>query len=433
MNVFYVTFGCKVNQYETENIRQAFSARGYGEADAPAQAEVCVINTCTVTAESDKKCVQYLRRVRRESPSCVTVMTGCFPQAHRERAESLAECDIVTGAADKTVIPALVDEFIRTRQRIAAVTPHAPGERFEPMENAPARIKTRGYIKIEDGCDRYCAYCIIPFARGAVRSKPLDALTREAAGLVAAGVREIVLTGINLNRYGADFGLADGLCAAAEAVCATGVERVRLGSLEPELMTDAVIARLAALKPLCPQFHLSLQSGCDNILRAMNRHYDTALYRTVCEKLRAAFPDCAITTDVMVGFPGETNEDFAQSLAFVRTTGFARAHVFPFSAREGTAAFSMPAQIPAWEKARRAEAMRIQAAESEAASLEKMVGKTVHVLFEKENCTDFHHGYSENYTLVKIARKNAQKSLRASVFCVRIIGNEDDFCIGEIV
>ncbi len=435
MKVYYDTFGCKVNQYETEALRQRMALQGYEDAPTHAEADICIINTCTVTAQSDKKCLKLVRRIRAENPTCVTVLAGCYPQAFPQEAQQ-AGCDIIVGTAGKTKIPELLAEFLQSREPIQAVAPHCTGEVFETsaidtlQEN---RRKTRGIIKIQDGCDSYCSYCIIPKARGHLRSKPAEEIRKEAEQL-AINHRELVLTGINLSCYGKDFADGTTLC---DAVCAAAIPqpiaRVRLGSLEPELLTDEIIARLAAEPKLCPQFHLSLQSGCEKTLRAMHRRYTPEEYRRLCEKLRDVFPNCAITTDVMVGFPGETQEDFQQSREFVRACGFARTHIFPYSPRHGTKAAEFPNQIPQEEKLRRAALMEQTAQACEREFLERMVGKTVQVLFEKENCTEFHRGYSENYTLVKIVRKNAEKSLRGALFCVKIKKAEDGFCLGEIL
>lgn len=433
MKNFYYTFGCKVNQYETENLKQTFEKRGFLTVSKSSDADVCVINTCTVTAAADSKCRQLIHKIKKENPRCVLVLTGCFPQAFEEQAISLSQCDIITGSSDKTAIPDLVDEFLCRRERIVRISPHKKGEKFESMHNSEVVSKTRAYIKIQDGCDQYCSYCIIPYARGHIRSKPLEQLKAEVSELAAGGHKEIVLVGINLCCYGKDLGGDIRLVDAVEAACcADGIERVRLGSLEPEMISDEDIKRMAAQKKLCPQFHLSLQSGCDKTLRSMNRKYTSKDYALLCKKLRENFPGCAITTDIMVGFAGETEEDFSQSLEFVRKMKFARCHIFPYSQREGTAAAKRDGQIPQKEKERRAALMEKVCRESEQEFLKNMVGKTVRVLFERENCTEFHQGYSENYTQIKIPRKNSSKSLRRMIFYVTIEGYEKNYCIGNI-
>lgn len=433
MKIFYYTFGCKVNQYETENIRQLFEKSGHETSESFTDAQVCIINTCTVTSSADSKVMKLIRRIRKENPGCILVMTGCFPQAFSKEAKNITECDIITGASEKRLIPRLLNEFIASGKRIVRISPHRPGEAFEDMANSEVTSKTRAYIKIQDGCDRYCSYCIIPFARGQIRSKPLSRLKEEIAALAVGGHKEVILVGINLCRYGADLPGEVTLADAVDIACGeNSIERVRLGSLEPEMISDEVIERLAGQEKLCPQFHLSLQSGCDKTLKEMNRKYTSSEYLSLCEKLRKNFPGCAITTDIMVGFPGETDEDLKQSLEFVRTVGFARAHIFPYSPREGTKAASRPDQVSGTVKEQRAALMKQVCDRSEEEFLKSMVGKTVKVLFEKENSPDFHQGYSENYTYIKIPRKNSQKSLRRMIFCVTIKEYNKNYCLGEI-
>ena len=293
-------------------------------------------------------------------------------------------------------------EFLATKQRLVDVAPHTSGEPFEPLSVSAFSGRTRAFLKIQDGCNRFCSYCIIPYARGRVRSKPLEDLRREVAQLGAAGYKEVVLTGINLPAYGTDLGLH--LCDAVEAACgAQGIQRVRLGSLEPEQLTPPVIARMAKQEKLCPQFHLSLQSGCDETLRRMNRHYTTGEYRQIVKDLRSAFPDCAITTDVMVGFAGETVEEFEASLAFVEEMAFAKAHVFAYSRRPGTRAYSMEGQVSNREKEARSHRMLAVARASQQAFLREQVGKEEEVLFEQEKAPGLWEGYTRNYTPVLLA------------------------------
>lgn len=433
MKIFYYTFGCKVNQYETENLRQTFIKNGFDVATKFHDADVCLINTCTVTSSADSKCRQLIHKIKKANPSCVLILTGCFPQAFEEEAQAMTECDIITGTKEKTEIPSLLDEYLVRRERIVRISPHKKGDSFEKMANSEVVSKTRAYIKIQDGCDRYCSYCIIPYARGHIRSKPLEELKAEVCELARSGHREIILVGINLCCYGKDLSGDIKLADAVEAACsAEGIERVRLGSLEPEMISDGDIKRMAAQSKLCPQFHLSLQSGCNRTLKAMNRKYTAEEYALLCKKLREHFPDCAITTDIMVGFSGETEEDFEESLKFVENMKFARCHIFPYSVREGTAAAKRGGQVSRAEKERRAKIMEDVCKKSEVEFLKSMVGKTVKVLFERENCTEFHQGYSENYTQIKIPRKNSSKSLRRSIFCVTIEEYEKNYCIGRI-
>lgn len=434
MKIFYYTFGCKVNQYETENLRQAFEKRGFETAKKITGADVCLVNTCTVTSSADSKCRQLLHKIKKLNPFSIIILTGCFPQAFEEQARQLTECDIITGASDKTAIPDLLDEFLSRREKIIKITPHKKGEAFEKMSNSEVVSKTRAYIKIQDGCDQYCTYCIIPYARGHIRSKPLDELKAEISELAKSGHKEVVLVGINLCCYGKDLSESTRLVDAVEVACGCdGIERVRLGSLEPEMISDEDIKRMADCKKLCPQFHISLQSGCNKTLKAMNRKYTAEEYALLCKKLRNSFDNCAITTDIMVGFPGETEEDFKESLKFVESMHFAKCHIFPYSRRKGTVADKREEQVCQTEKERRWSLMESVCRKSEQEFLQNMVGKTVRVLFERENCTEFHQGYCENYTQIKTPRKNSQKSLRRQIFCVIIEKYEKDYCIGKIV
>lgn len=432
MNIYFFTFGCKVNQYETESIRQTLAAAGHTPCSSENEAELFVINSCTVTHSGDKKWLKLMRRLRREYPESIILLTGCFPQAFPEKASELSEADIICGTKDRSRIPELITEFLENRSKTVSVIPHNVGDTFENAANTEFHGHTRAFVKIQDGCDKYCTYCIIPYSRGHIRSKPLDVLRAEVEALAASGYKEIVLVGINLSFYGAEMGLR--LADAAELVGSIdGIERVRLGSLEPELITDDDIKRFAAIPKFCPQFHISLQSGCDRTLNAMNRHYTSAEYFELAEKLRAAFPDCSLTTDIMTGFPGETEEDFDESLEFVRKIGFADGHIFPYSQRSGTKAAEMPNQISEEIKNRRAAEMSKVVSQSKIKFLEKEVGKIYPVLFEKEKSVNFHQGHTPNQTLVKIFRENSSKSLRKQILYVKIEGIENDHAIGRVI
>jgi len=393
---------------------------------------IFALNSCTVTSMSDKKTRQLIHKIKKENPLCVIILTGCFPQAFEQEAEKMTEIDIITGSSNKNEIPNLVEEFLLHHKRIVSIIPHLIGEKFEPMKNTEYLDKTRAYIKIQDGCDQYCSYCIIPYSRGHIRSKPLNELKSEIEVLSKSGHKEIILVGINLSCYGKDLGSR--LIDAIETACAVdGIERVRLGSLEPELISDEDIKRMSSQPKLCPQFHLSLQSGCDKTLKDMNRKYNSAEYYEIVQKLRNAFENCAITTDIMVGFPEENKEDFANSLEFVKKVGFSKAHIFPYSIREGTVAAKRGGQLPKSIKDERAKKMSEVTEISHMDFLKSQIGKICPVLFEAENCDKFHQGYTPNYTLVKIFTKNIDKSLRRKIFCVKIIGIENDYCIGEII
>ena len=429
MKVKFVTLGCKVNQVESEAMREALLAAGFQEAAGGETADVVVVNSCTVTATSDQKARQALRREKKRNPGAVAVLTGCWPQAFPQEAEEFLEADVVLGTARRgDLVPRLL-EYLSTKQRVVDIAPHQKGEKFEKLSISAMHGRTRAFVKIEDGCDRFCSYCIIPYARGRVRSKPLEDIREEAARLGEAGYKEVVLTGINLPAYGKDLG--GDLCDAVEAACAApGILRVRLGSLEPEQLTPPVIARLAAQEKLCPQFHLSLQSGCDDTLRRMNRHYTTAEYRQIVGDLRKAFPNCAVTTDIMVGFAGETEEEFAKSLAFAKEIAFAKVHVFAYSRRPGTRAYDMPGQVPNREKERRSREMIAATLETQRAFFAAQTGRVEEVLFEQERDRNVYEGYTRNYTPVRVA---SAAPLQGQIRQVRLTQALEDFCLGELV
>lgn len=428
--VFFITFGCKVNQYETDSMRSEFVSQGFVETDSADDADIIIINSCTVTGSGDSKSLYSVRKMRKIAPNAIIALTGCLPQAAPEIAAKIPEADIVAGTKDRRKLPELVRSVIAERRHIVAIDQYGAHDEFELTRFEGAQDKTRAFVKIQDGCNQFCSYCIIPYARGRLRSKPIGALKDEISRLAQSGRREIVLVGINLAFYGVEFGLR--LADAVEVCCKTeGIERVRLGSLEPEMLSDEDLRRLAALPELCPQFHLSLQSGSENTLKAMNRKYTAADYFTLTQKIRAAFPNASFTTDIMVGFPTETEEDFAESMRFAEKIGFAKIHVFQYSPRTGTPAAKMP-QIAASVKAERADRMKTLADRLHSAHLQSLVGKTVAVLFERENSTDFHRGYAPDYTLIKISRKNPQKSLRNQIIRVIIEENRSDYCSGRL-
>ena len=428
MKVKMITLGCKVNQYESEAMLSSLLKNGFTAAADDEQADVVVLNSCTVTAESDRKVRQIFRRAKKDNPDAVMVLSGCMAQAFPEDAQRLEEADIILGTSNRArLLPDLLT-FLSTRQRIVDIEPHTNGETFERLQVENFSGRTRAFVKIEDGCNRFCSYCIIPYARGRVRSKPLEDLKAELHALADNGFREVVLTGINLSAYGQEFGLH--LCDAIEAACAVpGIARVRLGSLEPEQLSEPVIRRMAKQEKLCPQFHLSLQSGCDATLRRMNRHYTADEYRTIVRNLRAAFDNAAITTDIMVGFAGETEEEFAASLAFAREIAFAKVHVFAYSRRPGTRAYDMGDQVTNAVKESRSHAMIRATTETQRAFFDTQVGRTEQVLFERAVQPGVYEGYSMNYTPVLAA---SGTSLAGQIRTVRIESNAGTHCIGRI-
>ncbi|MCH5297106.1 MAG: tRNA (N(6)-L-threonylcarbamoyladenosine(37)-C(2))-methylthiotransferase MtaB [Ruminococcus sp.] len=430
MNFNIVTLGCKVNQYESQAMREDLLKNGFELSESKDFADITIINSCTVTSVSDAKNRKIINKVRRNNPSGIIVLTGCMPQAFPENSENFKNCDIVLGNAKRAELVPMINKYIANSVTNISISEHTgKNEAYEKLSVTSLGEHTRAFIKIEDGCNRFCSYCIIPYARGRVRSKELSDLKTEVEQVALNGYKEIVLVGINLSAYGLnkDFNLAD----AVECACSVdGIERVRLGSIEPEQMDEELIARLAAQPKFCPQFHLSLQSGCDKTLRDMNRHYDTFEYATIVENLRNAFDNSSMTTDVMVGFAGESEEDFKASMDFVKKIGFAKVHVFPYSRRQGTVAASAPNQVAPQEKERRAKLMGEQVLQSRKEFLATQVGLSETVLVER-----FRHGYLEgytkNYTPVHIITN--KDDLCGQIVNVRIVKSFDDYCEGELL
>lgn len=428
--VFFITFGCKVNQYETECMKADLLSKGFESAESADVADVILLNSCTVTSSGDSKSLYALRKLRKDRPDALIVLTGCLPQASPEIADSIPEADIIAGTKNRSLLSGMILEFLEHRQRIVEIARYGASDSFEDLVHSDFTGKTRAFVKIQDGCNQFCSYCIIPFARGRCRSKPLDVLRDELKMLADAGHREIVLVGINLAFYGMEYGLR--LADAVEECChISGIERVRLGSLEPEVISDDDLLRLSRCPQFCPQFHLSLQSGSDSVLRRMNRRYTTAEYFDLVCRIRKIFPDASFTTDIMTGFPEETEEEFVQSLEFAEKVGFAKIHVFQYSPRKGTVAEKMP-QLSKKIKAERADRLKALGSQLQEKYLRNLVGKTLPVLFERENSTEFHHGYAPDYTLIKISRKNSKKSLRNFIFYVTIEEAHNDYCYGTI-
>lgn len=404
MRVSFYTLGCKVNQNETGALAQLFEASGYTVVETGEAADVYVVNSCTVTNFGDQKSRKWLRRQKREHPGAVTVLTGCYPQAFPEEAAAIAEADVVTGSGNRHAILQAVQKVLDgTAERVVDIRPHEKGEKFEELPMDRFAEHTRAFVKVEDGCNRRCAYCVIPRARGPVRSRAESSILDELRRLVQTGYREVVLTAISLPSYGTDTGT--GLAELVEhAAAVPGIDRIRLGSLDPDMLTDEDIRRLAAVPQLCPQFHLSLQSGCDKTLRAMRRPYTTAQYAEVVRKLQEAFgpENLSLTTDVIVGFPGETEEDFEQSMAFVTGQRFLKVHVFPYSRRSGTPAYDFPDQIPEHEKEARSHRMSeaVEAVRAEEAAA--MCGRQAEVLLETPLSNTLFTGYTKQYLPVVV-------------------------------
>ena len=422
------TLGCKVNQYDTQAMLEKFRAAGYEIVPFDADADVYVINTCTVTGTGDKKSLQLARRLRREHPDSALILAGCLAQ---RKPEDLLETGarLVIGTQHRGEVVELLEKALRENTSINAVNELNATTPFEPLTITSQEEHTRATLKIQEGCNNHCTYCIIPYARGPVRSLPKTAAVAQTAQLRQEGYRELVLTGIEISGWGHDLKTGETLIDLLEAVsAAAGDMRLRLGSLEPRTVTEDFCRRAAATGQVCRHFHLSLQSGCDRTLARMNRKYNTAEFLACVERLRRYFPGCALTADMITGFPGETEADQAAAVAFLEQVGFAAVHVFPYSRRPGTKADAMPEQLShAVKSARAHEAQRVADA-CKQRYLVQQVGQTLPVLFETEHDGSW-VGHSDNYCLVRAAGDD----LRGLVKNVKISAVSGQMLVGDLV
>lgn len=428
MKAAFYTLGCKVNQAESEYMAELLQKAGFEIVNPNDEADYYIVNSCTVTATADQKTRQSVRRFKRNHPNSTVILTGCMPQAFPKDAEKLEQADIVLGNKNDKDILDLINKHAAQKNRIIRLSEHQNGEKFAPCSVRAFGGRVRAFVKIEDGCDRFCSYCIIPKSRGRVRSKPLEDLKQEVTDLAANGIKEVVLVGINLSAYGkgTDFNIADAVetCAGVD-----GISRIRLGSLEPDHITDSIISRLSTVHKFCPQFHISLQSGCNKTLKNMNRHYTAEEYEELCNKLRAAFKDCSLTTDVMVGFHEETEQDFEESLAFVKRISFEKVHVFPYSERTGTAASKRGDSVSKQEKDRRASVMIAETEKIRQNYLERQIGKKVRLLVEGRANREYLRGYTKNYLPVLL--KSTQDLIGCETDCI-IQSVKNDECIANL-
>ncbi len=427
MKAAFYTLGCKVNQYETEYMSELLKNAGFEIVSPDSEADYYIVNSCTVTATADQKTRQSIRKFKRNHPNAVVILTGCMPQAFPDKANSLADADIITSNKNNCDILKLINEYNQKKSRIISINEHESNEKFTDCSITDFNNRIRAFVKIEDGCDRFCSYCIIPKARGRVRSKNPESLNKEVKTLAENSIKEIVLVGINLSAYGKgeSFNIVD-----AVKICANtnGIERVRLGSLEPDHITDEIISGLSEIEKFCPQFHLSLQSGCDKTLKNMNRHYTCAEYRSLCSKIRNTFSDASITTDVMVGFHDESADDFNESLEFVKGIKFEKVHVFPYSNRPGTAASKRGDNVAKHIKEKRAAIMIEETEKIRKEYLKTLLGKHTEVLFESEIQKGIYQGYTKSYLPVRI---KSSKNLIGRLIDVKITDYCDEFCIAE--
>ena len=427
MKVAIYTLGCKVNQYETQAMEQTLRARGHEVVPFSQEADAYVVNTCSVTAVSDQKSRQVIHRVKKQHPDAVVAVCGCYSQTHADDVRALG-VDLLSGTGDRQGFLDLLEEAVVQRRPIEALDRSFDRRIFEVLPAGGMTERTRAMLKVEDGCVNFCTYCIIPYARGPVRSLPLETAVEQTVQLCREGYREIVLTGIEISSWGRDLKTGESLIDLMEAVCrAAGPVRIRLGSLEPRTITEDFCRRASALPNLCPQFHLSLQSGCDETLRRMNRKYDTARYVQSVELLNQYFEHPAITTDLITGFPEETEEEFSETLSFLERCGFAQMHIFPYSIRPGTPAADMP-QVPKAVKEERAHRAAQVAAGLHRKYLEGCVGRTYLVLFEQPRDGRY-FGHAPNYMEVLVDGADLHNQVRR----VTITGTDGEVLLGTLV
>ncbi|MBQ8210857.1 MAG: tRNA (N(6)-L-threonylcarbamoyladenosine(37)-C(2))-methylthiotransferase MtaB [Clostridia bacterium] len=428
MKAAIYTLGCKVNQYESEEMTEMLTKNGYLVVSPKEDADVYIVNSCTVTAESNRKTRQAVRKFKSAHPDAVIVMTGCVPQAFPEEALSVKEADIILGNKNNRLLVDSLNRYFSEHKNVVNISDHKNDDKYNGGIITEFSGHTRAFVKIQDGCNRFCSYCAIPYARGRSRSKALDDVKAEISSLAKNGFKEVVFVGINLSAYGRDIG-----CTLADAVVAAentdGIERIRLGSLEPDHITDEMIDVFSSCKKFCPQFHISLQSGCDTVLKRMNRHYNSAEYASLVEKLRNTFEDASITTDIITGFPGETDEEFRQTVEFAKSIKFEKVHVFPYSIREGTKAAEMAGQILNSVKSARAAELSAVCENLRAEAFGDIIGKTCSVLFEAPK-NGYQCGYTKNYTPVTV---KTDKCLTGIIKDVKITGVSGENCIGELI
>ncbi len=421
------TLGCKVNQYETQALEQLLTQRGHTTVPFESGADVYIINTCSVTAVSDKKSRQMIRKARKMSPDGIVAVCGCYPQTHQNELDDL-QLDVIAGTGDRTGFVELLESAYGQRQPLVALDNSFDRRVFESLPAGGLEGRTRAMLKIEDGCTNFCSYCIIPYARGRVRSMPLEDIATETKKLVSEGFQEIVVTGIEISSWSQPTG--ETLIDALEVICSVDeAVRIRLGSLEPRTITPDFCQRASKLKNLCPHFHLSMQSGCDSVLQRMNRKYDTARYYQSVTLLRTYFSRPAITTDLIVGFPQESDQEFSETLNFIQKCAFSAMHIFPYSIRPGTPAADMAGQIHGDVKSTRAARAAEVARQMELADLDASLGELSPVLFEEQK-DGLWRGHTPRYTAVTL---QSEKNLHNCICNVEITGHDQGILQGKLV
>ena len=429
-NTFNIqTLGCKVNQYESEAIEEIFERRGFERKEK--DADVYVINTCTVTNMSDRKSRQMISRARKDNPDAIIAVMGCYSQVKPEDVAKIEGVDIILGSRNKEEVVDLCEDILQNKEAIDQIISVSEEKTFEDLQISNQTEMTRAYMKIQDGCNMYCSYCLIPYARGNVVSRPMESIVDESKRLAQNGFKEIVLTGIHVASYGKDFDDGSSLIDVIENVASVdGIERIRLSSMEPRHITKDFLERMKATGKACDHFHLSLQSGSDDVLKAMNRKYDTKIYKEKTDLIREVFPNAGLTTDIIVGFPGETDENHKETMDFVDEIKFAKTHLFKYSKRDGTRAAKMGDQVNGNIKKDRLKDLEAIEKKNREAFLEKQIGKTLSVLFEdKSDMEGYKSGYSTNYLRVNVANPDLPSN---EIYDVKITGIKNDELIGEI-
>ena len=434
--VAFYTLGCKVNQYETNAMEQQFIKNGYKVVDHHDFADIYVVNTCTVTNIAERKSRQMLRRVKDINKDAILVVCGCYAQVAKEELEKIPEIDIILGINEKNNIVKIVEDYIEKKKNKEEIVSDVSNQNeFLDFGDVTYTEKNRAVVKVQDGCNMFCTYCIIPYARGRIRSRKIENVVSEITKIAKLGIKEVVITGIHVASYGKDFEENIGLIDLLEAINKIdGIERIRLSSIEPNIIDEEFVKRLSKLEKICPHFHLSLQSGCDETLKRMNRKYTTKKYKEAVDLLRNYFPDVNFTTDVIVGFPGETEEEFNTTYKFLEEIKFYRMHVFKYSKRRGTVAEKMPNQIDGNIKEERSNKLIELSNKNENEYNESYIGKEVNVLFEEyEN--GYFRGYTTNYMMVNVpGKKEDEEKLVDHIFTVKILKNNEETreLIGEI-
>lgn len=410
--VAFFTLGCKVNQYETNAMIQQFLKKKYEIVEFEEKADIYIINTCTVTNMSDRKSRQMLRRAKQVNNNSIVVIVGCYSQINKQELETIEEVDLILGNNEKNKIVEIIEKYLEEKNKTETYVEDINEQKeFLDFGTVTYTEKTRAVIKVQDGCNNFCTYCLIPYARGRIRSRKMESIISEVSEIVKKGIKEIVITGIHIASYGKDLYENIRLIDLLEELNKVeGLKRIRLGSLEPKIITENFVERLSKLEKICDHFHLSLQSGCDETLKRMNRKYNTEEFEEGVNLLRKTFPNVALTTDIIVGFPGETEEEFEETYKFLRKIKFAKMHVFKYSPRTGTVAAKMPNQIDGNKKEERSKKLIELSSKNEKEFLEKYVGKTVEVLFEEAE-GEFVKGHTTNYIIVKEKGKKLENKI----------------------